>query len=187
MIELINFIKRYQEIDKLTEEAIGDCFISERIKKNEFILEKGKICSKVSFIKRGLVRRYYLNEEKEVTKWLYHDNHWIASLSSYFAQKPSFEFLQACEETTIFSLSYHNEQELLELPQFKNFHVKFLRLSLAAFDEFHFVFETMSASSKYEYLLEKFPLMIQRAKQKHIASLLNISQETLSRIRSSIN
>lgn len=187
MTELINFIKQFHEIDKLTEEAIEDCFVLERIRKNEFILERGKVCSKISFIKQGLIRRYYLNDEKEVTKWLYHDNHWIASLASYFAQKPSFEYLQACEETTLYSLSYHNEQELLKLPQFKDFHLKFLRCSLTAFEEFHFVFETMSASNKYEYLLEKFPLMVQRAKQKHIASLLNISQETLSRIRSSIN
>jgi len=187
MVELINFIKRYQELDELTEKAILDSFVVEEVKRNEFILEKGKVCSKISFIKSGIVRRFYLKEGEESTIWLYHDNHWISAMSSYFNQKPSFEFFQACEDTTLYSLSYDKEQELLKLPLFRDFHVKFLRLSLAAFDEFHFAFGTMSASKKYMYLLDRFPLIIQRAKQKHIASLLNVSQETLSRIRASIN
>ncbi len=122
-----------------------------------------------------------------MTKWLYHENHWVASMGSYFNQKPSFEFLQACEDTTVYSLSYANEQKLLENPLFFKFHARFLRSSLAAFDEFHFVFGSMSAQNKYRYLLDKFPLMIQKSKQKYIASLLNISQETLSRIRAEIN
>jgi CRP-like cAMP-binding protein len=185
--DLIRFIRTYNEIDKKTEEAIVDRFTLEKFEKNEYILEKGKVCSKVSFIKSGLVRRYYVNEGEESTIWLYHDKHWISSQASYYLKKPSFEFLQACVETTLYSLSYENEQELLKLPQFKDFLLNFMRLSLAAFDEFHFIFETMSAGKKYQYLLDNFPLIIQKAKQMHIASLLNISQETLSRIRSAIN
>jgi len=44
----------------------------------------------------------------------------------------------------------------------------------------------MTAQKKYSYLIEKFPLIIQKAKQKHVASLLNVSPETLSRIRAEI-
>ncbi len=186
MTELIRFINQFQELDRETEEAIKSYFEKEIYKKNDFILEEGKVCSKISFIKSGLVRRFYINDGDEITKWLYHENHWIGSLASYFNQKPSFEFFQACEDTSLCSLSYVNEQKLLEYPLFLKFHAKFLRRSLAAFDEFHFVFGSMSAQKKYRYLLNKFPLMIQKAKQKHIASLLNISQETLSRIRAEI-
>ena len=186
MTELINFIKHYQDLDFNTEKAILENFTLEKVEKNEFVAERGKICSKIAYIKSGLVRRYYVDEEKETTIWLYHDNHWISSLASYFLQKPSLEYLQACEDTILYTLTFENEQKLLEFPQFKDFHIKFLRSSLAAFDEFHFIFESMTASKKYEYLLKHFPLIIQKSKQKHIASLLNISQETLSRIRSSI-
>ncbi len=69
MIELIQFIKKFQDIDRNTEEAILDSFVEEKAKKNEYILEEGKICSKISFIKCGLVRRYYVWDDKEITKW----------------------------------------------------------------------------------------------------------------------
>ena len=58
MTELIDFINNFQELDTETEEAIRGFFKKEVYKKNEFILEEGKICSKISFIKSGLVRRF---------------------------------------------------------------------------------------------------------------------------------
>ena len=47
--------------------------------------------------------RFSINDGVELTKWLYYDTHWVASLFSYFRQEPSVEFLQACEETTVYS------------------------------------------------------------------------------------
>lgn len=186
MRSLLTYINHFQQLDQETETAIKAYFREEIFKKNEIIAEEGKVCSKICFIESGLVRRFTIKDDTEKTRWLYHDNHWITSIASYFNQRPSFEYLQACQETTAFSLSYTNEQKLMEYPLFFRFFAKFLRCSLAAFDEFHFTLESMTAQGKYQYLLEHYPLMIQRAKQKHVASLLGVSQETLSRIRADI-
>ncbi len=62
MTELIRFINQFQELDRKTEEAIISHFKEEIYKKNDFILEEGKVCSKISFIKSGLVRRFYIND-----------------------------------------------------------------------------------------------------------------------------
>jgi Cyclic nucleotide-binding domain. len=187
MKELLAYISLFQPLDESTEEAIYSFFKEEIYLKNQFLAEEGKICTKINFIKSGLVRRFYMNDGEEITKWLYHDNHWIAIMSSYFNQKPSREYLQACEDTVVYSLSFEDEKKLLEYPLFFKFLAHFFRCSLANFDEFHFVFGSLTAQQKYKYLIDNFPLMIQKAKQKHIASLLNVSQETLSRIRASIN
>lgn len=187
MKELLDYINLFQPLDEDTEMAIRYFFKEEVYLKNEFLAEEGKVCTKINFIKSGLVRRFYLSDGEEETKWLYHDNHWIAIMSSYFNQKPSSEYLQACEDTIVYSLSFDDEQKLLEYPLFFKFFAYFFRYSLANFDEFHFVFGAMTALQKYQYLIDRFPMIIRKAKQKHIASLLNVSQETLSRIRASIN
>lgn len=186
MTEIIQFINHFQQLDNATIKAIKNSFEERLYKKNDYLLKEGEICSKIFFIKTGLVRRFYIIDSEEKTKWIYHDNHWLTSLASYFSKKPSFEYLQADQDTVVYYLSRENEQELLKLPLFLQFHVKFLRFSLAAFDEFHFVLDSMTAQKKYKYIIENFPLIIQRAKQKNIASLLNVSQETLSRIRAEI-
>ncbi|KIA97187.1 MULTISPECIES: Crp/Fnr family transcriptional regulator [unclassified Flavobacterium] len=187
MTELIAFINTLQELDFETEQAIKKCFVKETYAKNEFIVEEGKICSKISYIKSGLVRRFYLDDGEEITKWIYTNDQFVTSLSSFFEQKPSFEIFQACEETILYSLSYTDEQLLLEYPLFAKFHIKLLRLYLSKLNEFHHSYKLMSAQEKYMYLLHSFPSIIKKAKLKHIASLINVSPETLSRIRASIN
>ena len=186
MTELIQFIENFQRLDEVTSEAIQNSFQQRLYKKNEYLLKEGDICTKIFFIKTGLIRRFYCIDGEEKTKWIYHDNHWLTSLASYFNQTPSFEYLQADQDTVVYYLSVQKEQELLKLPLFLQFHFKFLRASLAAFDEFHFVLDSMTAHKKYKYIIENFPLLVQRSKQKNIASLLGVSQETLSRIRAEI-
>jgi CRP/FNR family transcriptional regulator, anaerobic regulatory protein len=40
------------------------------------------------------------------------------------------------------------------------------------------------APGRYKYILENFPVLLQRVPAKYIASYLGVSEETLSRIRS---
>lgn len=107
-------------------------------------------------------------------------------MSSFFEQKPYFKNFQTCEETIVYSLSYSDEQALLEYPLFVKFHIKQLRHYLSKINEFNHLFHLMTAEKKYLFLLESFPQIIKKAKLKHIASLIGVSQETLSRIRASI-
>ena len=186
MTELIDVINSFQKLDLETEKAVLKYFVEEKFKKNEFIIEEGKICKKVYFIKSGVVRRFCIENGSQVTKWIYTDHQFITSLSSFFEQKPSFENFQACEETVLYSLSYSDEEILLKYPLFSQFHIKQLRLYLARINEFHHLFRIMNAQEKYLFLLNSFPQMIIKAKLKHIASLIGISQETLSRIRAGI-
>lgn len=187
MTELLNVINSFQKLDSETEQAIRNYFTEEKFQKNEFIICEGKICSKIYFIKSGMVRRFCLEDGREVTKWIYTDNQFITSLSSFFEQKPSFENFQASEETILYSLSYHDEQILLEYPLFSKFHIKLLRLYLSKLNEFHHFYTSMNAQEKYLYLLNTLPQIILKAKLKDIASLIGVSPETLSRIRSQIN
>src|SRR3954466_13952557 len=97
MTELINVINSFQKLDYETEEAIKKFFIVEKYKKGEFVIETGTICKHIRFIKSGAVRRFSLEDGEEVTKWIYTDNQFVASLSSFFEQKPSFHRCQSCE------------------------------------------------------------------------------------------
>lgn len=186
MKELINVINSFQKLDQETEDVIKEYFVEEKFKKNQLIIEEGKVCDKIYFIKSGTIRRFSIVENVEVTKWIYTDNQFITSMSSFFEQKPSFEIFQTSDETTVYSLSYDDEQILLRYPLFSSFHLKLLRLYLSKINEFHHQFRLMSAQEKYLYLLKSFPEIIKKAKLKDIASLIGISQETLSRIRASI-
>ncbi|WP_125723783.1 Crp/Fnr family transcriptional regulator [Flavobacterium ustbae] len=186
MEELIHIINSFQVLDLDTELAIKRNFVEEIFIKGEFLAEEGKICDRIYFIKSGAVRRFCVEDGVEVTKWIYTDNQFVTSMSSFFEQKPSFENFQTCEETTVYSLSYSDEQTLLEYPLFVKFHIKQLRHYLSKINEFNHLFRLVTAEKKYLFLLESFPQIVKKAKLKHIASLIGVSQETLSRIRGAI-
>ncbi len=117
---------------------------------------------------------------------MYFDNQWLTANASFIYQKPSLEYLQACEETVVYSLTFSDEQKLLEYPLFAKFHMKLLRDFVASFNEFRHTYNLMSTQDKYQFLLKNFPTIMQRGKLKHVASMLDVSPETLSRIRSTI-
>lgn len=125
MVELINFIQQYQELDAQTKVAILDCFFEEEIGKNEFILEKGKTCTKISFIKSGLVRRYYTNEEKESTIWLYHDKHWISCASKLFSAKTCFREFTSLRRNHTLLLNLRKRTGVIKLPTIQRFSSEF--------------------------------------------------------------
>jgi len=186
MKDLIQIINSFQELDLDTELAIRKSFVEETFKKGELLVEETKICDKIYFVKSGAIRRFCIEDGEEVTKWIYTDNQFVTSMSSFFEQKPLFENFQTCEETIVYSLSYSDEQALLEYPLFVKFHIKQLRYYLSKINEFNHLFRLMTAEKKYLFLLESFPQIIKKAKLKHVASLIGVSQETLSRIRASI-
>ncbi|MEN2489671.1 Crp/Fnr family transcriptional regulator [Flavobacterium sp. B11] len=186
MEELIQIINSFEKLDSETELAIKENFVEVTFKKDEFIIEEGKVCNNIYFIKSGAVRRFCIEDGEEVTKWIYTDNQFVTSMSSFFEQKPAFENFQTCEKTVVYSLSYSDEQTLLEYPLFTKFHIKQLRYYLSQINEFNHLFRLMTAEKKYLFLLESFPQIIKKSKLKHIASLIGVSQETLSRIRTSI-
>lgn len=186
MVKLFEAMEKIQKLDFETKELIKLFFIEERFNKEEIIVAHGKVCEKIFFIKSGVVRRFYIEDDEEIVSWIYTENQFFTSLSSYFEQKPSFEIFTACDETIVYSLFFQDELKLLDYPIFARFHIKFLRVYLSKLNEFHHVFRFMSAQEKYTFLLRSFPDIIKSAKLKHIASLIGVSQETLSRIRASI-
>jgi signal-transduction protein with cAMP-binding, CBS, and nucleotidyltransferase domain len=187
MIELIQFINKFQQLDNETEEAVKKFYVEETYKKDEYIVEAGNICTKVIFIKSGLVRRFFIHNDHDVTIWIYGSNQMATCMPSFFGQKPAYEYLQACVDTVAYSVSFEGDYKLLEYPLFAKFHIKQLRFYLAGVDEVNYRFKLMTAKEKYTFMLKYFPEIIQKAKLKHIASFLDVSQETLSRIRASIN
>lgn len=184
MQQLIQYINQYTPLDKDAENALRDKVEFEFYCKNEFILEQNQKSNKIWFLKSGLVRKFYLHEGKEITSWIHSENEMFTSMHSYFHQKPSQEYIQAIEKSELISITYQNSLELNKYPQMAIFSNKLITEQFAAIDEISKKFSLMSAKEKYDKLSEIAPQIIQRAKLGYIASIMGVSQETLSRIRS---
>ena len=155
----------------------------ESYSKNQYILEPGQPCNKIWFIKSGMVRKFYLHEGKEITTWIHTEDDTFTSLQGYSQRTPANEYLQACEHTEVISITRQNSEKLVEFPQFAVFSNALMEREFVNIDIHTKELNQRDAKGKYEYLRTIAPEIIKRAKLGHIASILGVTQETLSRIR----
>lgn len=183
MQQLIDYIEQFVKLDSEAIQALENLAEIETYKKNQHILEQGQHCNKIWFLEKGMVRKYHILDGKEITVWIHTENDTFTSLQSYAQNIPSVEFLQACETTEVISISKSNSEKLARVPQFMIFSNELMRREFANIDKHTKALNSKDAKGKYEYLREIAPEMIKRGKLGHIASIIGVTQETLSRIR----
>lgn len=184
MLDFTDYIKVFINLDDATTKAIQDMSIEETFKKGEQILNIGKVCKRFYFLRVGSVRSYIYQKGKDITHWVYGPNSLFTSWGSYVLQNPSNEYIEAIDDCKVVSISYDNWQLLYEkYPNLERFGRLMIEQELAIIDEFYKGYYFLSAKEKYELLINVYPTITQIANLGHIASMLGISQETLSRIR----
>ena len=183
MQQLIDYIQQFVRLDSDAINALNELAEIEHYQKNQFILEQGQRCHKIWFLKKGMVRKYHICNDKEITVWIHTENDIFTSLQSYAQATPSVEYLQACEPTEVISISKSNSDKLSQFSQLLIFSNELMGKEFANIDKHTKTLSSLDAKQKYEYLRKITPGMIKRAKLGHIASILGITQETLSRIR----
>lgn len=183
MQKLIEYIEQFIKLDSEAVKALEYLAEIETYKKNQYIIEQGQRCSKIWFINSGMVRKFHLCDGKEITTWIHTENDTFTSLQSYAQEVLSDEFIQACEDTEVISISKTNSEKLAKHSQFVIFSNALMEQEFVNIDKHTKVFNQRDAKGKYEYLREIAPEIIKRAKIGHIASIIGVSRETLSRVR----
>ncbi len=156
----------------------------ETLPKGSILVKEGQVAHRLYFLETGTARTFYYHNAKDITSWIYQENTPFTTWYSYLDAKPSFENLEIVEAATLISFSKNDLENLyLKNPRFERLGRKMVEQQLAYLDAFYKGYLFMTAKERYDLLLSTFPDVTQRVNLGHIASLLGISQETLSRIR----
>jgi len=166
-------------------EQLEDKSKMEQIEKGTLLVKEGQVAHRLYFLAKGTARTYYVHNGKDITSWIYKENTPFTTWYSYLEQQPSFENLEVLEDATLVSFSKNALEELYkDQPALERYGRKMMEQQLSFLDAFYKGYLFMSAKEKYDLLLSVFPDVTLRVNLGHVASLLGISQETLSRIRS---
>lgn len=184
MNPFVHYIQQYVNLDLETQQSIDQLTQTHVLNKGDMILKQGQVCHRMYFLEKGTIRTFFYQEGKEVTHWIYPENSMITAWHSYILRKPSQEYIEATESSTIHSLTYDQWQDLYaQHGKLEKFGRLMAEEQMALIDDFYKGYYFLSAKEKYQKLITVFPSITQRANLGHIASMLGISQETLSRIR----
>ena len=184
MRDLINYIRYYVKLSPLAEKAILERFNVREYQKDDLLLREGDTCRNLYFLMEGTLRTFYHDDGKEVTTWIYPDGFFVTAWSSFLLGQPSFESIQALQPTKVAFITKSSLYNLYDLhPSMERFGRYLAEEQLSSIDEYAKGYHLLTAKEKYDNLLEFFPDVEQRSNLGYIASMLGISQETLSRIR----
>jgi CRP-like cAMP-binding protein len=184
MDALIAFLENYVALSAEAKADIQRMAHEQDLEKGAVLLDEGYVCRKIYFLISGTVRTYFYQKGKDVTYWIYPEDTLFTSWPSFVNQKVSNEFMETTEPSRIAAISYTDWQKLSDTyPEINRFGKMWMEEQMAQLHEFYMGYYFMSAKEKFDLLVAAFPTVTQRANLGHIASMLGISQETLSRIR----
>ncbi|MDR2223611.1 MAG: Crp/Fnr family transcriptional regulator [Flavobacteriaceae bacterium] len=186
--QLIDYIKKHTSVNHQELDIILSKFTFEQYNKGIQLTEANTDKQKLYFVCHGCLRIYYINEAGvDATRYFAFENQFATALVSLISRKPSEEYIQALEETTVYAITHQNFLLLLdEIPSWEKFYRHYLEIAYLNNTDRLYTLSTMDASKRYEELLNQNPEVVQRLPNKMVASYLNISQETLSRIKTKI-
>ena len=178
-----------QSIFSLSHEVLEDVlghFQHLEYPKNYFLLKSGKTCKHLWFMTKGVARYFYINDQgKEMNTWFSLDTQIITDTTSFVKQEPTQESIQLMEDSEMYSIEYTAVQALLQKHHsFALWYIKLVELNYVTQIEDRLSdLQFLDARQRYQKLLNLYPEIANRISLGNIASYLNITQETLSRIR----
>lgn len=187
MTEKLKYYLRVNtNIDDKQIDKIISCFTLKTIKKNTILLSEGEICKELYFVHSGCIRTYYITKQgHEKTRYVAFDNSIATSISSFISQRQSFEFVDTLENSELLSISHKDfYQFVADIPQWEKFYRTLLEMAYLYQNKKIENLVTLSAKQRYDKLMNETPIYIQRLSNKILASYLDITQETLSRLKS---
>ena len=159
-----------------------------KLDKNKHFLQTEQICRDIAFIEKGIMRIYYITEEgKEITSCFCKENNFVTSYQSLIAKQKSAFSIQALEPTTLTVLSYEKLELLFKKSIFWQQAGRLIMGTEYLRSECHNRFlDELSAKERYLKIMKDEKYLLQRVSLKHLASYLQITPESLSRIRKEV-
>lgn len=183
-MELQQAIRRFIALDEESLQDIASCFKPLHLAKGTYWLKAGQICTQVGWVKEGLLRTWYEVDGEEITHWISEEGYFDTSLSSFSFKTPSRWNLQAITDCELLVLDCDDHRELLhKYTQWRIFESQLLIFSYLGLEERIFSQLHQTAEERYEKLLVERPGLAARAPLQHLASMLGMKPETLSRLR----
>ena len=185
---LLSNLSKYISLTTEETDFFTSLFKSKYLAKGEFLLREGDVCKYETFVTKGCLKAYYLDENgfEHIIDFLI-EEWWANDLYSLFTQTASKSNIKAIEDTAVLQIS-KNDLEILyqKIPKFERFfRILFQNAYITQRAQINSTL-SIEAEERYLLFLQKKPYAEKRFTQKDIASYLGITPQFLSALKKKI-
>ena len=185
--QLVTYLINKLEIDEKDAETFANQFVLKKMNKGDSFLHTGDMCKKLAFINKGAMYCVYNKEGIDKIDEFSFEDDFITDYLSVLTHAPADKSIVCLEDCEILVVHF----EALEKSELDR--MAFERISRlmaeGLFIKWHLKAKSLfmdDAETRYKKLIAQRPDLPQRVPQYLVASFLNVSPETISRIRKKI-
>ena len=176
--------RKYSTMTHDELDALENILVPMTFPKGKKIISVGEVCKNIYYIHAGLIRQYYMKNNKEVTEHLGTDGSIFMSIQSLFEEIPTQQEIVALENTYVFAPPKKTlEHVALHSNNIQILYRKILEESLILSQVHADLVRFETAHDRYVRFCKLMPQVALRAPLVYIASYLQMTPETLSRVR----
>jgi CRP-like cAMP-binding protein len=181
MDKLIDLLNSITQLEQPLEAHLRKLIRTTYHKKGELLVRPDDIAQRISFIEEGIIRGYRLEGNIEQTSYFMTNGDIFISVQSFLTQTPAKEYIECMNDCILHSISFKElKRAYKKYPSFQEHRAETLQqyylLSIEREE-----MRRLPTYNRYCYLMENQPNLINRIKDKYLASYLNMAKSTFSR------
>lgn len=185
---LVENFSKFWPLEESAIKILKDRVIGKTLKRRECILRAGKKCNHFTFVVKGCLKMYKVDDQGSQHNLQFAiENSWISDYGSFYANEPSDLYIESLEHSTILQIEKNDLFYLYDhFPIFdRNFRII---IENAFIEQQQRVLQTISstAEERYLYFLKKYPDLFNRISNVQIASYIGVTPEFLCMVRRKI-
>ena len=176
--------RKYSTMTHDELDILESVLVPMKFAKGEIILKEGDVCEHIYYVERGLTRQFYFKNGKELTEHIGVEHSIVMCIESLFKEKPTYLQLEALEPTLVYAMPKHRLEEVaLHNVNIQILYRKILEESIIISQVHADMLRFETAQDRYLKLCKQSPQVVLRAPLVYVASYLQMTPETLSRVR----
>jgi CRP-like cAMP-binding protein len=185
---LFKFLRLFKDISSVDEALIAESLTFRSVKEGEILLNEGSYAKEFFFISKGILKITSWNDKDvPVIKFFLKENQFCTILNSFINEVPAEESIVAACDAELIVFSRDSLFKLyMVIPYFRELITGISQQALMDKIQIRNSYLGEGASTRYRNFLIRQPDIALRVPLGDVASYLGVTQQSLSRIRKSI-